>query len=123
MPDLEEQIVEYSRQNIAKVDIFLKDPYVKRFIREEKISEITFVGTVGGLLGLFIGFSFVSAVEMVYLLVLGLFGLRKSTPEKMENTKRSRLDQSINLYYSKPYSKNPMHAFQGKKTYPTRWHE
>jgi len=36
-------------------------------VRDEKITEISFVGTVGGLLGLFMGFSFVSCVEIFYL--------------------------------------------------------
>ena len=84
MFDLEEQIVLYSRENIAKVDIFLKDPFVKRFIREEKISEFTFVGTVGGLLGLFLGFSFVSAVEIVYLCILGCITAKWPTEAKEE---------------------------------------
>lgn len=78
MDDLEEEVVEYSRANVAKVNIFLKDPYVKRYIRNEMISEFSFVGTIGGLLGLFLGFSFVSAVEIVYLCILSLHGLKKS---------------------------------------------
>ena len=76
--------MEYSRANIAKVNIFLKDPYVKRYIRGEMISEFNFVGTIGGLLGLFMGFSFLSAVEVVYLCILGLFGHKKSIGTKDE---------------------------------------
>lgn len=114
---MEEQIVVYSRENIAKVNIFLKDPYVKRFIREEKISQITFVGTVGGLLGLFIGFSFVSVVEMVYICLLGMLGMRK--PEKNHGTKRMTLDQSMNSF-KKPYSTT---QYDEKKIYPLRWQD
>jgi hypothetical protein len=58
-------ITTYASDNIAKVSIFLRDPYVKRYIREEKITEITFVGTVGGLLGLFLGFSFISGKDKI----------------------------------------------------------
>jgi hypothetical protein len=39
------------------------------FIAEEKITEISFFGGIGGILGLFLGFSFISAVEIIILLV------------------------------------------------------
>jgi hypothetical protein len=38
-------------------------------IAEEKITEISFFGGIGGILGLFLGFSFISAVEIIILLV------------------------------------------------------
>lgn len=41
-----------------------------KYIIEEKITEISFVGNVGGLLGLLMGFSFMSIIEMVYLCCL-----------------------------------------------------
>ena len=53
--ELEDLVVTYAEENIAKVNIFIKDPFVKRYIREEKITQNTFVGTFGGLLGLFLG--------------------------------------------------------------------
>jgi hypothetical protein len=36
-------------------------------VTEEKITEIAFVGSVGGVLGLFMGFSFISAIEIIYV--------------------------------------------------------
>lgn len=71
----------YARENIAKVNIFLRDPYVQRTIREVKISEITFVGTVGGLLGLFLGFSFISGMEVFYMSCLKVFNKFKAWGE------------------------------------------
>ncbi len=71
--NLQKEIFIYARNNIAKVTVFLRDPYVKKYAREEKITQITFVGTVGGLLGLFLGFSFISAVEIFYLLALWIY--------------------------------------------------
>jgi hypothetical protein len=38
------------------------------FLAEEKITEISFFGGIGGILGLFLGFSFISAVEILILL-------------------------------------------------------
>ena len=34
----------YAKNNIAKVNIFIKEPYVAKYITEEKITEIAFVG-------------------------------------------------------------------------------
>lgn len=111
----------YSRENIAKVDIFLKDPYVKRFIREEKISEFTFVGTVGGLLGLFLGFSFVSAVEIVYLGIMGCITAKFSTDIKDEVEK---LPRPVQPFFNKKIYDTKYPKFHiNEKTYPTRWHE
>ena len=66
-------LTQYARENIAKVHIYLKDPFVKEIIREEKITVIQFVGSVGGLLGLFMGLSFVSLVEILYMLLEWFF--------------------------------------------------
>ncbi len=57
----------YAHQNLAKISIYIKDPYVSKHVTEEKITEIAFVGTIGGVLGLFMGFSFISAVEILYV--------------------------------------------------------
>jgi hypothetical protein len=42
-------------------------------VTEEKITEIAFVGTVGGILGLFLGFSFISSVEIIYVFCIKFF--------------------------------------------------
>ena len=73
---------QYTKENVAKVYIYLKDPFVKRLIREEKTTIIMFVGSLGGLLGLFLGFSFISFIEIIYLCLLALaskIGDRNST--------------------------------------------
>jgi hypothetical protein len=38
--------------------MYIKDPYVTRFVTQEKMTEMTFVGGVGGILGLFLGFRY-----------------------------------------------------------------
>ena len=45
---------------------------MKEIIREEKITLIQFIGSTGGLLGLFLGFSVVSLVEIFYMIFLWL---------------------------------------------------
>ena len=66
-------LTQYARENIAKVSVYLKDPFVEEIIREEKITLIQFIGSVGGLLGLFMGLSFISLVEIFYMLFEWLF--------------------------------------------------
>jgi hypothetical protein len=61
---------------LAKVNIYIKEPYVAKYITEEKITEIAFVGTVGGILGLFLGFSFISAMEITYIFCLKSVSVR-----------------------------------------------
>ena len=102
--ELKKSIVKYAKENIAKVNIFFKDPFVKRYIREEKITENTFIGTIGGLLGLFLGFSFISGAEIVYLMALSIY-------DTMTCKKASKsLSVSLN---TKPKKAN--HLYLGKK--------
>ena len=80
---LQTEIFNYARTNLAKVSIYIKDPYVSKYITEEKITEIAFVGTVGGVLGLFLGFSFISAVEIGYVFCFKYFHQKCSTTKQL----------------------------------------
>ena len=76
-----DEVATYTKENMAIVNVFIRDPYVKKYLTEEKITEISFVGNFGGLLGLFIRFSFISGFEVIYfVLVVGLGGkIRRKT--------------------------------------------
>ena len=52
------------------MNVYIKEPYASKFITEEKITEISFVGMVGGILGLFLGSSFISFVEVPFVFVI-----------------------------------------------------
>ena len=67
-------MTEYAKENIAKVYIYLRDPFVKQMKREEKTSYVQLIGTIGGLLGLFMGFSFISVIETFYMIFLWMIG-------------------------------------------------
>ncbi len=41
---LQSEIYRYAKNNLAKVNIYIKDPYVAKYVTEEKITEIAFVG-------------------------------------------------------------------------------
>ena len=58
-----------------------------KYIIEEKITEISFVGNVGGLLGLLMGFSFMSIIEMVYLCCLNRGKPEGNKVEEQEKAK------------------------------------
>ena len=88
--DIVKLVIHYAKENIAKVNIYLRDPFVKRIVREEKISIITFIGSVGGLLGLFMGFSVVSLFEILYLIALWLIN-KIFSGNKSEDSKRNKI--------------------------------
>ena len=75
---LRKEVFNYARKNLIKANIYIKDPYVSKYVTEEKITEISFVGGVGGILGLFLGFSFISAVEIFYVFCCKLTALKTS---------------------------------------------
>ncbi len=79
---------------MVTLDIYIGDPYVKQYMRREKITIISFIGNVGGLLGLFMGFSFVSIVEFFYIFCFGSTrsdsGERWATPPNSGKTVPTR---------------------------------
>ena len=102
---MEKLVVKYTKENIAKVNIFLKDPFVQKIVREEKISLITFVGSVGGLLGLFLGFSFMSSIEIVYMFCLWLFGNGPKMNEKTLKNSMKPIRINSNVIHVQRYNK------------------
>ena len=87
-----EAILDYAKDNLVMFNIFIKalssfqvksvfveltfmfqDPYAKRFMKDEKITKTAYIANSGGLLGLCMGFSLVSAAEILYHCLFGLF--------------------------------------------------
>jgi hypothetical protein len=68
-----EFLFDYASKNLAFVKIFFRDPYYTRYIKNEQISVLSFIANAGGLLGLFLGMSFLSIFEIVYHVVNGFF--------------------------------------------------
>ena len=58
--------MKYSKDNLVAINIFFPNPFVNRMIRDVKITMNDFIGNVGGLLGLCMGFSVISLAEIVY---------------------------------------------------------
>ena len=68
--DLYKFIVIYASDNLSRIKIFFRDPYFTMLIKDEKIPLLTALGSAGGLLGLCIGFSFISFFEIFYFCFL-----------------------------------------------------
>ena len=64
--DFEEEVFKYAQNNIVTLTVFIGTPFAEKIVTSEKISQISFMSDVGGLLGLFMGFSFVSAMEILF---------------------------------------------------------
>ena len=60
-------------KDIAMVTFFFETPTVFEYTREERMSLIQYISQMGGLLGLCIGFSLISGVEIIYWLTIRLF--------------------------------------------------
>ncbi|KAJ8733085.1 hypothetical protein PYW08_001383 [Mythimna loreyi] len=62
----------YDRVNFSKLEMYFKQPRFMSWRRSELFGLIDFLANCGGLLGLFLGFSFLSLVEIFYFLSLRL---------------------------------------------------
>jgi hypothetical protein len=61
------------------VEIFFKSPDFYPLVLQQQLTSLDFVSYCGGSLGLFLGFSALSAVEFVYYFTLRLLCLKRST--------------------------------------------
>ena len=55
---------------MAEVSVVIKAPTVQTVYRDVAVTLTNFIGSTGGLLGLCLGFSFVSVVEFIYHIIL-----------------------------------------------------
>ena len=68
----------YARENLALVNIYIKEPVVTRILRDQRIPVIWFVANCGGILGLCMGFSIVTVFEVLHCLVKTTFSSLES---------------------------------------------
>ena len=60
-------------KDIATVTFFFESSNSFEFLRQPKTTMIEYISQVGGLLGLCLGFSFISCIEIIYWLTFKLF--------------------------------------------------
>lgn len=61
-----EELYRYAKENLLWLNVYIKDSFATRIIRDERMTRTSFVANVGGLLGLCMGFSLVSVAEILY---------------------------------------------------------
>ena len=60
-------------KDIAMVTFFFESTTAFEYSRDERMTLIQYISQIGGLMGLCIGFSFISAVEIVYWFTIRYF--------------------------------------------------
>ncbi|XP_049870120.1 pickpocket protein 28-like isoform X2 [Pectinophora gossypiella] len=81
----------YSSLNISKIELYFKEPRFVSMRRSELFGVTDFLANCGGLLGLFLGFSILSAVEIFYFLTFRLcFILKRDLREEKVNREREK---------------------------------
>ena len=82
--DIEDTILHYAKENLVMLHVLIKEPYVKRYVKDEKMPIISYIANIGGLLGLWLGFSIITGVEMVYHFLNGIITSIFKVPNKDE---------------------------------------
>ena len=72
--------ITYAKENLAVVEVLLRDPYHEQIVRDRRMSRLSFLGAMGGWFGLCCGLSVISVIEMLYHAILLLIALYKKEP-------------------------------------------
>ena len=92
---VEDVVLDYARKNLVMFHVLIKDPYSQRYRRDEKIAITSFIANLGGLLGLWLGFSWISGAEIVFHITRGIFSSisrrvkKPDVPKTLNNCSRS----------------------------------
>ena len=68
VPDstLVDEIYPYGRDNLALVHVAIQNPRVTKIKRDVEMTFTSYIANTGGLLGLCLGFSFISGIEIIF---------------------------------------------------------
>ena len=83
-------LLRYARANIVKMNIFFDSQYVTRYIKEEKISFTKLIASCVQILVMFMGFSFIAGIEIVYHVLAGCLSCIKKLSNKQEEQTSNR---------------------------------
>jgi len=64
--EFQQELLKYAKENLIKMHLFISSPFTTEYQRYVKTTKINFVANLGGLMGLCMGFSFVSLMEIIY---------------------------------------------------------
>ena len=92
------EIINYASKNLALVTIYIREPFTEKIVIDREITPFSFVSDIGGLMGLFMGFSLVSMVEVIYhsirvsfILISKIFKKSQETPRKSKSLEVSQI--------------------------------
>lgn len=88
-------LINFSAQ-LARLTIFFKDSQFITSKRSELYGPTEFLANCGGLLGLFMGFSILSLIEIIYYLTIRLacnLNMRRQRKNKIRSLSNAGLDQ------------------------------
>ena len=77
--NLREEIHRYGKKNLASIHVLIQNPYVLTINRDVAMSFTSYIANTGGLLGLCLGFSFVSAIEVFFWCIYCCVQFKKKT--------------------------------------------
>ena len=64
--EMSDEVYQYGRKNLAFIHVIFQSPYAEKITRDAAMTFTSYVANAGGLLGLFLGFSFISTMEILY---------------------------------------------------------
>ncbi|KAJ6633806.1 Pickpocket protein 28, partial [Pseudolycoriella hygida] len=82
--ELTQKDLHLNRKSIAVVHIYYEESYFRSFTKEELIGFTEFLSNTGGLLGLFMGFSVVSIIEIIYFISLRPYCTSRRERDQLE---------------------------------------
>ena len=63
---LADEVYQYGRENLALMNVLIQSPFVTKIKKDVAITFTNYVANTGGLLGLCLGFSFISGMEIIF---------------------------------------------------------
>ena len=63
---LENEMYQYGQKNLAHVKLMIQSPFITKIKRDVTMTFTDYIANTGGLLGLCLGFSFISGVEVIF---------------------------------------------------------
>ena len=79
--ELINEVYDYSRKNLAYIKIMIQSPYVTKYKRDLSMTLLSYVANTGGLLGVCLGFSCISGIEIFYWIFCCFYKMWKNGPD------------------------------------------
>ena len=92
------EMYNYGRENLALVHVMIQSPYITKIKRDVSITFTNYMANTGGLLGLCIGFSFISAFEILFCFCSCCMKAKKTAVEKIAPVEVDIIDESDNSW-------------------------